>query len=134
MKPIPWRLVSGCREKLLQEVVNCLKQGEGDLATLEYVSTESQLYTLGVKIPGFFSRDFSPSFLGHNALSIPSTMEEIYGRMSSSRRKHLRADAKKLTTHVLGGARIVRYRHEDGPLKHFSRMPKKSRRKLINAD
>lgn len=99
-------------QRLLEEVVRCLRRGEGDLATLEYVSTESPLYALGLKIPGFFSSDFSPSLLGHNALLIPSNVDEIYGRMSSSRRKHLRADAKKLTAHALGPARIICYRRE----------------------
>ncbi len=99
--------------RLLETVVDCLKEGEGDLATLEYVSTESPLYNLGIKVPGFLSRDCSPSLLGHNALLIPSTIDEIYGRLSSTRRKHLRADAKKLSNHALGSARIVCYRNED---------------------
>ena len=97
-------------EILLREVMNCLKHDEADLAMLEFVPLESPLYRLALTLPGIRSRDTLPASQGHESLVIPDTVEEVYRRMSSSRRKNLRREIKKLETHPTGRAKIVCYR------------------------
>lgn len=97
---------------LLQEVMNCLKRGEADVAALEFVPLDSPLYDLALSLPNLFSRDTLPAAQGHDMLMVPDSIEEVYRRMSSVRRKHLRASVRKLRTHPAGEPRIVCYQHE----------------------
>lgn len=95
---------------LLSEVMHCLKEDEADLAVLEFVSTQSSLYQLGLKMPGILSRDVLPALQKRHLLSLPKDVEEVYGRMSGTRRKHLRSSERKLQEHPAGALRIVCYR------------------------
>jgi GNAT acetyltransferase-like protein len=97
---------------LLQEVMNCLNRNEADLASLEFVPVDSIIYDLALKLPNTLSRDTLPEAQGHESLIIPDSIDEVYRRMSSVRRKHLKASIRKLQNHPAGQVRIVGYRHE----------------------
>jgi hypothetical protein len=97
---------------LLQEVMNCLKRNEADVAALEFVPLDSPLYDLALKLPSVLSRDTLPAAQGHDMLMVPDSVEEIYGRMSSTRRKHLKASIRKFQNHPAGEPRIVCYQYE----------------------
>jgi len=99
-------------EILLREVMNCLKRDEADVAALEFVPLDSPLYDLALKLPSVLSRDTLPAAQGHDMLRVPDSVDEIYRRMSSTRRKHLKASIRKLQTHSAGEPRIVCYQHE----------------------
>jgi hypothetical protein len=99
-------------EILLQEVMHGLKRNEADVAALEFVPTDSPLYDLARKLPGVLSRDSLPEAQGHDMLLVPDSIDEVYRRMSSTRRKHLKASIKKLQVHPAGEPRIVCYQSE----------------------
>jgi hypothetical protein len=98
-------------EVLLRSVLHSLRQGEADLAVLEFVPLDTPLYQLAVTMPGFLGRDPFPSLQGHASLTVPNDIEEVYHRMSRERRKHTKASVKKLETRPAGRPRIVCYRH-----------------------
>jgi hypothetical protein len=94
----------------VQEVMNCLKQGEADVALLEFVPIESPLYQFGMKLPGILSRDTLPPPQVHDLMLVPDSVDEVYRRMSGTRGKHLRSSARKLQSHPAGAPKIVCYR------------------------
>lgn len=94
---------------LVGEVINCLKHDEADIALFECVPTESALYRLGLKLPSFLIRDTAPAVQGHEAMKIPTNVDEVYQRMSSDRRIELRRRVRKLQAHAGGAPRIVCY-------------------------
>jgi hypothetical protein len=95
---------------LLQEVMNCLRQDEADVAMLELVPIDSPLYRLALKLPGVLSRDTLPEPQGHETMIVPDTVDEIYGCMSSHRKHELRRIARKLQSNPVGEPKIVYYR------------------------
>jgi hypothetical protein len=100
-------------EILVREVMNCLRRDEADLALLEFVPIGSVLYQHSRTLPGFLSRDTSPSQSGHESLKLPSSIDELYKRMSSKRRSEIRRKAKKLVAQAATGINIVCYRHPE---------------------
>jgi hypothetical protein len=95
---------------LVREVMKCMKQGEADVALLEFVPIESPLYQLGLKMPGILSRDTLPAMQQHDLMLVPDSIDEVYRGMSGGRGKHLRSSARKLQAHPAGALRIVCYR------------------------
>jgi hypothetical protein len=97
---------------LLQEVIDCLKRDEADLAAIEFVPVDSPLYDLSLRLPSILSRDIRPLAQGHDRLIVPDSIDKVYSGMSSVRRKHLRASARKLQAHPAGKPNIVCYQNE----------------------
>jgi hypothetical protein len=95
---------------LVQEVMACLKRDEADVAMLEFVPLDSPLYQLATTVPGATSRDMVPASQKHDVMIIPASMDEVYRRMSGTRRKHIRRSVEKLQTHPAGTPRIICYR------------------------
>lgn len=81
---------------LVAEVMNSLKRDEADLAMLEFVPVDSDLYRLALRAPGFLRRDALPAAQGHYMLKMPGKVEEIYSRMSGKHRKNLRREIRQL--------------------------------------
>ena len=100
-------------EILVREVTNCLRSGEADLALLEFVPIDSVLYRYSKTLPGFLSRDTSPSRTGHESLKLPPSIDELYKRMSSKRRSEIRRKAKKFVAQATAGINIVCYRQPE---------------------
>lgn len=97
---------------LLQEVMSCLKRKEADVAALEFVALDSALYSLALSLPSPLCRDTVPPAQAHDVLTVPESIDDIYRRMSSVRRKHLKASIRKLQTHPTGEPRTVCYSRE----------------------
>lgn len=95
---------------LLGEVMDCLKQDEADVAMLEFVPLDSPLYHLSLQVPGILSRDTLPAPQGHSKMTVPESIEHVYGRMSRERRKHIKASLKRLQTNAVGEPEVVCYR------------------------
>ena len=100
-------------EILVREVTNCLRSGEADLALLEFIPIDSVLYRYSKTLPGFLSRDTSPSRTGHESLKLPPSIDELYKRMSSKRRSEIRRKAKKFVAQATAGINIVCYRQPE---------------------
>jgi hypothetical protein len=98
-------------EMLLREVMKSLKRDEADLAMLELVPLASALYRLALKVPGILIRDALPAPQGHDSLTIPDSIDDVYRRMSRERRKHTKASIKKLETTPAGKPKILCYRN-----------------------
>lgn len=97
-------------EILVRAVVECLRQGEADMAMFENVRTDSPLYQLVLTVPGILCRDPLPSPQARYVMCVPNSVGEVLGRMSGSRRKHLRSNERKLRMHPDGEFRITCYR------------------------
>jgi hypothetical protein len=95
---------------LLQEVMNCLRRDEADVAMLDDVSIDSPLYRLALKLPGALSRDTLPELQGHEVMTVPESIKEVLECMSAHRRHELRRTAKKLQSNPVGEPRLVCYR------------------------
>ena len=95
---------------LLQEVMNCLRHDEADVAMLELVPIDSPLYRLALKLPGVLSRDTLPEVQGHDVMTVPDSIAEVQRCMSAHRRHELRRTARKLQSNPIGAPKIVCYR------------------------
>lgn len=95
---------------LLREVINCLKQGEADIARLEAVCVDSPFYLFAMKLPGIWTRDTLPMARLRDVMIVPDHIDEVYRRMSHGRRHEVRRIVKKLQMNPAGEPRIVCYR------------------------
>jgi hypothetical protein len=100
----------GNTQLLLQELTASLQRDEADLALLEFVPLEMPLYRLALETPGLLSRDTLPPAQEHDLMAVPGSIEEVYRRMSGSRREGIRRGMRKFLAHAEGKARIVCYR------------------------
>jgi Acetyltransferase (GNAT) domain len=96
----------------LQELMKSLKRREADLALLEFVPLEMPLYRLALDVPGVLSRDTLPPAQGHDVMIVPPNIDEVYRRMSGTRREGIRRGMRKFAAHAEGKAKIVCYRSE----------------------
>ncbi len=99
-------------EILLQAVMSCLKRDEADVAALEFVPLDSDLYHIALKAPGVLSRDTLPAPQAHEILTVPDSIDEVYRRMSGTRREGIRRGIRKFLARADGKARIQCYRYE----------------------
>jgi hypothetical protein len=96
--------------RLLQEVMNCLRRDEADVAMLDEVAIDSPLYRLALKLPGLLSRDTLPELKGHDLMTVPESIEEVLECLSAHRRHELRRTRKKLQHNPIGEPKLVCYR------------------------
>jgi hypothetical protein len=99
-------------ETLVSEAMRSLKRNEADVAKFEFVPVDSALYQLGLEVPGVLSRDTLPAKQGHEIMTVPGSIDEVYRRMSSGRRIETRRRIKKLRSHPGGELRFACYRLE----------------------
>jgi hypothetical protein len=97
---------------LVDEVLNSLKRDEADVALLEFVPLESDLYRIALTAPRGLCRDTLPASQGHEILVVPDSIDEIYRRMSGTRREGIRRGIRKFLARADGKARIECYRRE----------------------
>lgn len=67
---------------ILQEIRKCLSEGEADLAYLNFLPEDSELYSLTGKIPGILSRDRLRTTQKHYTATLPRTVEEFRQNLS----------------------------------------------------
>ncbi len=77
-------------ELLVREVCRSLAHGEADLAYLNYLREDSEIYRLAQKIPGTLSRDRVRNSQRHFAATLPRTLEELHKKLSPKVRKNQR--------------------------------------------
>jgi len=99
-----------CLDMLMSAVIECLRRGEADVAVFEFLPVDNPLYGLALRAPDFLSRDNRPPIQGHESMTIPLSIEEVYGRMSGTRRKHLRRSIRQIESDVAGRPDVLCYR------------------------
>lgn len=82
-------------ELLVDEVRRALAEGEADAAYLNFIDTNSPLYTSATTRPGHVCRDRVVVEQPHYALSLPPGREDYYARFSSKVRKNFKWQARK---------------------------------------
>lgn len=99
-------------ELLVAEVMRCLEAGEADVAYLNLLKTDSELYKAATSIPGFLTRDHVRLTQPHFCLAVPSSKEQLYKGLSSKSRQTLRRQSRKLVEAFGGAVRVESYRQE----------------------
>lgn len=69
-------------EALLGEIINCLSQGEADMAVFNSIPTDAPIYHAATRVPGFLSRDHFPALQNHRAMVLPGSVEELHSALS----------------------------------------------------
>lgn len=95
-------------EQLVRMIVRSLKAGEADLALLEYVDADSNLYRWCKQLPGIFTRDYFAAHRHHRKRMLPRSVEKLYASLSSHERKRFRQIQRKLNNAFPGQVRIDR--------------------------
>jgi Acetyltransferase (GNAT) domain len=107
-------LGDACEENtkaLVQEVIDSLKRKEADFAMLGHVRVKSPLSEFGLSMPGFLYRDHGTSATVHRSMTLPPSIDEVYGGLSAKVRKNLRYQAKKLLGDFGGQVRMQTFRN-----------------------
>jgi hypothetical protein len=81
---------------LIQELMNLLKQGSFDLIYFNNLNTDSHIYNLSRKIPGFLSRDHIPVVNLHWQTPIPDDKEQFRKTLSRNEKRNIRRHTKQL--------------------------------------
>jgi hypothetical protein len=97
-------------QMLVREILENLRQREADLAALRFVRTDYPIYRFARCLPGPFTRDLLASQQVHRCMTVPKSMDEFYGRLSSKVRKNLKWQAKKFLHDFAGNLRIHCFR------------------------
>jgi hypothetical protein len=94
--------------KLVREINTCLKNGEADVALLQYVDAESPLFHCAKNEPNFLCRDHFTPLRPHRKRTLRGTVERLYAD-SSQGGKQFRRVAKKLSSEFSGQVRVDRF-------------------------
>jgi len=97
---------SNTSDILVQEVMNCLRRGEADVAFFNHLRADSPLPASLRRVPSLMSRDFLPAMQIHRSMSLPATAQEFWGRLSPKVRKNQKWQAKKLVQDYSGDVKI----------------------------
>lgn len=98
-----------CKEIILA-ILESLKSGEADVATLDYPSTDSWLYKHARSAPGFLARDLLSVPQPHHWMRLQVGFEEVFQALSRSHRQALRSQAKKIEQKLSGRMKIHCFR------------------------
>lgn len=92
---------------LVREIIKSLKNGEADVAQLQYVNVDSTLLHYGRREVGFLLRDrFSP-VRPHWKRELPNNVKDFQASLSSSERTRFRQIARKLAIDFQGEVNLV---------------------------
>ena len=95
---------------MVTEILRSLSQGEADVAYMNFLEQQSDLYRLARKKPGLFSRDYVCLTQLHFATSVPSSVEGFYKGLSSGARWQAKSKQKKLLKRFGGGVKVRCFR------------------------
>jgi len=98
---------------IIGELMKMLSRGEVDLASFNHLSTESHLYKLSRKMPGFLCRGNFPRTEPHWVMSIPETADQLYEHFSPRNRSNLRRLTRRLEKAYPGQVEVRTYTTED---------------------
>jgi len=99
-------------DMMVNEILRSLSQGEADLAYLNFLRPESDLYRLATTKPGLLSRHYVRITQPHFGATLPATVEEFYRSLSPKVRKNQKWQAKKLVKDFSGAVRTRCFREE----------------------
>jgi hypothetical protein len=94
--------------KLVREISECLKNGEADVALLQYVDADSALFRSAKSVPKFLFRDPFTPLRPHRKRKLTGSIEQLYAE-SSQGGKQFRRVAKKLSNEFSGQIRVDRF-------------------------
>lgn len=97
-------LGSDSADRLVREVLKCLRQGEAEVAFFNHMKADSPLAESLRRVPGVFSRDFFPAVHVHRAMDLPDNVEQLHRSLSRKVRKNQRWN--KLTREYKEGIEI----------------------------
>jgi hypothetical protein len=99
--------------RLLQELIDTLKQGDIDVVFFNQLRIDSPLYNLTRKMPNFLCRCYLPEIKPHWQTHLPDSVEAFYKDVSGSRKRYLRRYTRALEKTGSGPVKMVCYRSED---------------------
>lgn len=95
---------------MVEEILRSLSQGEADVAYMNFLREDSELFNSALKKPGLLSRDYIRITKPHFAASLPSTVEEFYRGLSSGARWQVKNKEKKLLKDFDGDVKVKCFR------------------------
>ena len=116
-------------ELFVQEICNSLSRREADVAYLNLLRTDSDLFQLAKKLPGFARRDHFCAIQPHFTTTIPKSSDEFYRSLGPKTRQELRRKQQKLEKEISGPIRIRCFRETvefDEAMEHAEQVAKKS--------
>lgn len=96
-----------CQE-LVRGIIQCLKNGEADVAVLKHVEADSALFHCAKSESGALFRDHFTSLRPHRKRELPGSVDQLYADLSGHERKRFRQIAKKLSSDFAGKVRVDR--------------------------
>jgi len=96
-----------CR-KIVCEITKCLRNGEADVALIQYVDADSPLFRCAKTEPKFLFRDHFTPLRPHRKRTLPRSIDLLYAE-SSQGSKQFRRVAKKLSHEFPGQVRVERF-------------------------
>jgi hypothetical protein len=97
---------------LVKELNRQLRNRQFDIIQLNYLRTDTSFYQAARKIPGFFTRCYSPRIDEHWSMSVPDKMEHFYASRSGRHRRNLQRYVRKFEDEYPGENKYVRYTSE----------------------
>jgi hypothetical protein len=89
---------------IVQTILDSLKSGEADIATLDYSDTSGALYRQAMSLPGFLNRDILTVPQPHHLMRLRPTFDEVFNSLSGHYRQAFRSQGKKIEKKL--GARL----------------------------
>ncbi len=97
-------------ELMVNSIMDSLKAGETDVAYMNYLREDSELFRLSVEKPRPLCRDYLRTRQPHFATRLPNSADEFYRGLSSSARWQAKSKQKKLTKDFAGDVKIRCFR------------------------
>jgi hypothetical protein len=82
--------------EFIKSILNSLKDGEADVASLIKLAAGSDLYQEALTFPSFVSRDYLTKFAAHHIMRLPESTEQMYQGFSQGLRAEVRRKKKKI--------------------------------------
>jgi len=95
---------------MVNSIMDSLKAGEANVAYMNYLREDSELFRLSIEKPGPLCRDYVRIGQPHFATRLPNSPEEFYRGLSSSARWQAKSKEKKLTKDFAGDVKIRCFR------------------------
>jgi hypothetical protein len=95
---------------ILRSVLRSLSDHEADVAYMNFLRTDSELYRLATERPWLLNRDYVRTSQRHFVTSLPSSVEEFYKALSSGARWQTKSKQKKLLKDFRGEVKIRCFR------------------------
>ena len=95
---------------MVNEILRSLSQGEADVAYMNFLRPESDLYRLATTKPGLLSRDYVRITQPHFGATLPATVEEMYRSLPAGLKGFNKTKHNKLLREYAGRIEIKCFR------------------------